>query len=46
MSENQVNNLLGVTMEKIKQMVDVNTVIGDPVKNHNHARVQLEWTYI
>ena len=31
MSENQVNNLLGVTMEKIKQMVDVNTVIGDPV---------------
>ena len=31
MSENQVNNLLGVTMEKIKQMVDVNTVIGTPV---------------
>ena len=31
MSENQVNNLLGTTMEKIKQMVDVNTVIGDPV---------------
>ena len=31
MSDNQVNNLLGVTMEKIKQMVDVNTVIGDPV---------------
>lgn len=31
MSDNQVNNLLGVTMDKIKQMVDVNTVIGDPV---------------
>ena len=31
MSENQVNNLLGVTMEKIKEMVDVNTVIGSPV---------------
>ncbi len=31
MSENQVNNLLGVTMDKIKQMVDVNTVIGSPV---------------
>lgn len=31
MSDNQVNNLLGVTMEKIKQMVDVNTVIGDPI---------------
>ena len=31
MSDNQVNNLLGVTMDKIKQMVDVNTVIGGPV---------------
>ena len=31
MSENQVNNLLGVTMDKIKQMVDVNAVIGSPV---------------
>ena len=31
MSDNQVNNLLGVTMDKIKQMVDVSTVIGDPV---------------
>lgn len=31
MSENQVNNLLGTTMEKIKQMTDVNTVIGDPI---------------
>ena len=28
MSDNQVNNLLGVTMDKIKQMVDVNTVMG------------------
>lgn len=31
MSDHQVNNLLGTTMEKIKQMVDVNTVIGNPV---------------
>lgn len=31
MSEHQVNELLNVTMEKIKGMVDVNTVIGDPV---------------
>lgn len=30
MSENKVNNLLGVSMDKIKEMVDVNTVIGDP----------------
>ncbi len=31
MSDHQVNNLLGESMEKIKKMVDVNTVIGDPV---------------
>lgn len=31
MSDNQVNHLLGTTMDKIKQMVDVNTVIGNPV---------------
>ncbi len=31
MSDNKVNNLMGVTMEKIKEMVDVNTVIGDPI---------------
>lgn len=27
----KVNNLMDVTMEKIKKMVDVNTVIGDPI---------------
>ena len=31
MSENKVNSLLGVSMDKIKEMVDVNTVIGDPI---------------
>jgi len=31
MSENKVNALLGNTIEKIKNMVDVNTVIGDPI---------------
>lgn len=31
MSENKVNALLGGTMEKIKEMIDVNTVIGDPI---------------
>ena len=31
MSENKVNGLLGVSMEKIKEMVDVNTVVGDPI---------------
>lgn len=31
MSQNNVNELLGVSMDKIKSMVDVNTVVGDPV---------------
>lgn len=31
MSENKVSQLLGSSMEKIKQMVDVNTVVGDPI---------------
>lgn len=31
MSDNQVNRLLGVTMEKIKEMVDADTVIGKPI---------------
>lgn len=31
MSANNVNGLLGVSMEKIQQMVDVNTVVGDPI---------------
>ena len=31
MSDNKVNDLLGVSMDKIKQMVDVNTVVGDPI---------------
>lgn len=31
MSDNKVNELMDVTMDKIKKMVDVNTVIGDPI---------------
>ena len=29
--KNDVQGLLGVSMDKIKQMVDVNTIIGDPI---------------
>ena len=39
MSENKVNNLLGVSMDKIKEMVDVNTVIGDPITAPNGTTV-------
>ena len=31
MSENPIQGIMGTTMEKIKEMVDVNTIIGDPV---------------
>lgn len=31
MSENKINGIMGTTMEKIKEMVDVNTVVGDPI---------------
>lgn len=30
--EKHVNSLLGVSIDKIKEMVDVNTVVGDPIK--------------
>ena len=39
MSENKVNELLGVSMEKIKQMVDVNTVVGDPISTPDGTTV-------
>ncbi len=31
MSDNQVNNVLSATMEKVREMVDVNTIVGDPI---------------
>ncbi|MEG1426764.1 MAG: GerW family sporulation protein [Oscillospiraceae bacterium] len=31
MGENKVNNLLGVTIDKIKEMIDVDTVIGSQI---------------
>ena len=39
MSENQVNGLLGMSMDKIKEMVDVNTVIGDPISTPDGTTV-------
>lgn len=33
MSDNHtIGNIMGVTMEKLKEMVDVNTIIGDPIQ--------------
>lgn len=31
MSEHPIQGLMGTSMEKIREMVDVNTVIGDPI---------------
>ncbi len=31
-SKNSVNELLGISMEKVKEMADVNSVIGNPIK--------------
>ena len=39
MSDNQLNGFLGVTMDKIKEMVDVNTVIGDPIPTQDGTTV-------
>lgn len=35
MGEHPINNLMGTVMENIKGMVDVNTIIGDPVETAN-----------
>lgn len=32
MKENHpIGNIMGITMEKLKEMIDVNTIIGDPI---------------
>ena len=35
MAEHGVNGLMAETMEKIRSMVDVNTIIGDPMVTHD-----------
>lgn len=30
-SNRPINELMGITMEKIKEMVDINSIIGDPI---------------
>ncbi|MED9891726.1 spore germination protein GerW family protein, partial [Ruminococcus champanellensis] len=30
-TEHPINDLMGVTMEKIREMVDVNTIVGTPI---------------
>lgn len=33
MSEHPIEGLMGTTMESLKEMVDVNTIVGDPVES-------------
>lgn len=39
MNEHPINNLMNTTMEKIKQMVDANTVVGKPILTPNGTTV-------
>jgi len=39
MSEHPINNLMSTVMENIKGMVDVNTIIGDPVETSNGTMI-------
>jgi sporulation protein YtfJ len=36
---NQLNGLMGVTMEKIREMVDVNTIIGEQIKVNENVTI-------
>ena len=35
MAEHPIHNLMKISMENIKQMVDVDTIVGNPVKTEN-----------
>ena len=39
MSDHPVNGLLGTTIEKIRNMIDVNTVIGEPIKTQDGTTI-------
>ncbi len=39
MSEHPINNLMGTVMENIKSMIDVNTIVGDPVETSNGTMI-------
>ena len=39
MSEHPINNLMGTVMENIKGMIDVNTIVGDPVETSNGTMI-------
>lgn len=30
--QHKIGNIMGITMDKLREMVDVNTIVGDPIK--------------
>lgn len=41
MSERPIDNMLDKTMQKIKEMVDINTIIGDPIVVNNTSIIPI-----
>lgn len=41
MSERPIDNMLDKTMQKIKEMVDINTIIGDPIIVNNTSIIPI-----
>ncbi len=39
MSEHPINNIMETSMEKIKEMVDVNTIVGDPFETYDGTMI-------
>ena len=38
MSEHPIEGMMNTTLEKIRQLVDVNTVVGDPISDAGTVR--------
>ena len=45
MAENNLQGILGVSMDKIREMVDVNTVIGEAIKTPDGITLILKVSY-
>ena len=41
MAEHPIQNLMNVTMDKIRQMVDSNTIVGKPITTDDGTTIQL-----
>ena len=39
MNENKIEGMMGITMDKIRDMVDVNTIIGNPITTNDGVTI-------